>query len=97
MYARVISGLIRPDKKEEAIGIFQDNIVPRAKEQEGFKGALLLSDPKMNKFYSITLWETEGHMSASESSMYLVKQLGSVASHFSGPPVTERFEVVVQA
>jgi heme-degrading monooxygenase HmoA len=97
MHARVISGLIRPEKREEALGIFRDKIVPKAKKQEGFKGALLLSDLKTGKFHSITLWETEDCLSASEENMYLVKQLGSVASRFAGPPSTERFEVVVQA
>jgi heme-degrading monooxygenase HmoA len=96
MYARVISGLIRPEKREEAIDIFRDTIVARANKQEGFQGAMLLSDAKTNKFHSITLWETEDHMSANESSMYLVKQLGNVASRLAGPPTTERFEVVVK-
>jgi heme-degrading monooxygenase HmoA len=97
MHARVISGLIRPGKREEAISLFQNNVVPRAKEQEGFKGIFLLADEETNKFYSITLWETEDFLSASEKSMYLVKQLGSVASHFAMPPMTERFEVVIKA
>ena len=55
MHARVISGLISSGKREKAISIFQDNVVPRAKEQEGFKGILLLADEETNKFYSITL------------------------------------------
>ena len=97
MYARVISGLISPGKREKAISIFQDNVVPRAEEQEGFKGIFLLADEETNKFYSITLWETKDCMSASEKSMYLVKQLGTVASYFATPPATERFEIVVKA
>ena len=97
MYARVVSGLIRPEKREEAINIYRDSIAPKAKEQKGFKGVFLLSDPKTNKFHSITLWETEGDMASGETSMYLLKQLAKVASRFAGPPTTERFEVVVQA
>jgi len=96
MHARIISGLIRPNKREEFMSIFQDTIIPRAKAQEGFASLLLLVDSKTNKFHSITLWETEYHMSSNESTMYLVKQLGSVAADFAGPPTTERFEVVVK-
>jgi heme-degrading monooxygenase HmoA len=96
MHARVISGLIRPDNREEAIGIFRDKIVQRAKKQEGFQGALLLADFESNKFHSITFWDTENNMYSGESTMYLVKQLGSVASYFAKPPTTERFEVVVK-
>lgn len=97
MYARVISGLIRPGEREKAIAIFRETVIPRAIDQEGFEGIMLLSDPQENKFYSITLWETEKHMFASERSMYLVKQLGTVAKHFASPPTTERFEVVAKA
>jgi len=94
MHARMISGLINPDKREETIGIFRDDIIPRAKAQDGFKGSLLLADFKTNRFHSITLWETEEDMSEGESSMYLNEQIGSVVSRFAGQPTIERFEVV---
>ena len=94
MHARMISGLINPDKREETFGIFRDDIIPRAKAQDGFKGSLLLADFKTNRFHSITLWETEEDMSAGESSMYLNEQIGSVVSHFAGQPTIERLEVV---
>jgi heme-degrading monooxygenase HmoA len=97
MYARIISGLIRPDKREETISIFRDKLIPRAKAQEGFNELFLLLDSKTNKFHIITLWETEKHMSAGERTMYLVKQLGSIVSHFAEPPTTERFEIMVKS
>ena len=94
MHARMISGLINPDKREETIGIFRDDIIPRAKAQDGFKGSLLLADFKTNRFHSITLWETEEDMYAGESGMYLIEQIESIISHFAAQPTIERFEVV---
>ena len=97
MRARVVLGQIRADKTDEATGIYRDNIVPVAKEQEGFKGVYLLTDPTSGKFVSVTLWETEADMSAGESSGYYQQQLGKVAALFAGPPTMEHYEVSVQA
>jgi heme-degrading monooxygenase HmoA len=97
MYARIVSGMARPDKREEAISIYRDSVLPSAKKQKGFKGAFLLSDSTTNKSYSITFWDTEDDMESGETSMYLAKQLARVAASFAGPPTTERLEVLVHA
>jgi heme-degrading monooxygenase HmoA len=97
MHARVVTGQSQPNKQDEETNVYRDNIVPAAREQKGFKGAFLLTNPNTNKFISITLWETEADMMAGEASGYLKEQLDKAAATFAGPPTTEHFEVSVQA
>ena len=93
MHARVILGKVQLDKQDEAINIYKESIVPAAKEQKGFKSMNLLTDPDTNIFISITFWETENDMIASESSGYLQEQLGKIVALFVGPPTIQNYVV----
>jgi quinol monooxygenase YgiN len=86
-------GKIEPEKHDEAFGIFTDNIIPAAREEEGFRGANLFSNPQNGKFISTTIWKTEEDMIASGNNGYLKEQLDKVASLLSEPPVIEQYIV----
>ena len=92
-FSRIVMGTIEPDKHEEAFTIFTDNIIPAAREQEGFRGANLFSNPQNGKFISTTIWKTEEDMFASGNNGYLKEQLDKVASLLSEPPVIEHYIV----
>ncbi len=96
MFARVGTFLPQPGKMEEGIQIFRDSVVPTARQQQGFKGAFLLTNRSSNKAITITLWETEADMRAGESSGYLREQLAKAVSVLTAGPVLEAFEVTVQ-
>lgn len=72
-------------------------VLPAAKAQKGFKGAFFLADRGTGKGISIALWETETDMMASEASGYYQAQLAKMAPILAAPPVTEHFDVAVQA
>ena len=93
MHARVILGKVKIDKQDEAINIYKESVVPAAKQQKGFKSMNLFTDQDTNKFISITIWETEKDMVASESSGYLQEQLGKIAVLFVGPPTIQNYVV----
>ena len=93
MHARVILGKVKLNKQDEAVNIYKESVVPAAKRQKGFLSMNLLTDPDTNKFISITFWETESDMLASESSGYLQEQLGKIAILFVGPPVIQSYIV----
>lgn len=97
MHARVMIGLMQPDKIEEGETIYRDSIVPAAKEQKGLKEILLLVAPETGKWISITLWETEADMLAGEASGYLREQVAKAAGTLTGAPSREAFEVRVKA
>ena len=96
MHARAVTVQIQPGKTDEAVGIYQDSVVPAAKQQRGFKGAFLLTDPDTGKGLSVTLWETEADMTAGEASGYYQQQIGKFGAVFGAPPVREHYEVSVQ-
>jgi len=92
-YSRVITGKIEPGNFEEAFAIFTDAIIPAAREEEGFRGANLFSNPKSGKFISTTIWKTEEDMNASDKGGYLKKQLDKIAGLLTEPPVIETYIV----
>lgn len=92
-FSRVITGRIDPKNHEEAFAIFTDNIIPTAREQQGFRGANLFSNPKNGKFISTTIWKTEEDMISSFESEYLTVQLEKVAALFTEQPVIENYIV----
>jgi len=97
MYARAVTIQVQPGKLDEAIRIFQDSVVPAAKQQKGFKSIWLLTDRNTGKGLSVGLWETEADRTASETSGYFGEQLAKFGGLFAAPPITERYEVSVQA
>ena len=93
MHARVILGMVKLDKQDEAIKIYKESVEPAAKEQKGFKGMHLLTDPDTRKFISITIWENENDMLAGETSGYLQEQLDKIVALFVGPPSIQNYIV----
>jgi quinol monooxygenase YgiN len=92
-YSRVVMGKIEPEKHDEAFGIFTDNIIPAAREQQGFRGANLFSNPQNGKFISTTIWKTEQDMITSDKSGYLKGQLDKLAHLLTEPPEIEQYIV----
>jgi quinol monooxygenase YgiN len=93
-FSRVIKGRVDPKKYEEAFALFTEEIIPAAREQEGFRGANLFTDPVTGKFISTFIWKTEEDMLSSEKSGYLKEQLKKVADFFTEPPVIEYYNVL---
>ena len=96
MYSRVVTIQVQPGKTEEAVRIYRDSVIPAAKQQQGFKGALLLTDSNTGKAYSITRWETEADMKAGEASGYYQEQIAKFGHILTSTPTIEGFEVSVQ-
>ena len=92
-YSRVIMGKVEPVKIDEAFAIFTDDIIPAAKEQPGYRGANLFTNPQTGQFISTTVWKTEEEMISSDKSGYLKDQLDKVAVLLTEPPVIEHYIV----
>ena len=96
MHARVVSMEMLPMNVAEAVRIYQDLVVPAAKEEQGFKGALMLTDPDTGEGVSISLWESEEDMHASEASGFYHRKLDELDAMFISTPVRKHYEVSVQ-
>ena len=66
MFASVSTFQGPPDQVDQGVRYAQENIVPTLEEVEGFEGVYLLVDRQSGKVLTITLWESEEAMRASE-------------------------------
>lgn len=59
MYGRLVEVEgVDPSKREEALGILRERIIPTLKEVDGFAGFISLVDEENRRARSIILWET---------------------------------------
>ncbi|MHB8781028.1 MAG: antibiotic biosynthesis monooxygenase family protein [Candidatus Geothermincolia bacterium] len=69
---------MEPKDLEEFKSIFDSSIMPAAKQQKGFRGALQLADPETGVDLTITFWETREDMMESEQSGFYQEQVAKV-------------------
>jgi len=80
----------------EAVRIYQDRVLPAAREQEGFRGAFMLTDQDTGEGLSISLWDSEEDMHASEASGFYHRKLNELDALFISTPVRKHYEVSAQ-
>jgi heme-degrading monooxygenase HmoA len=95
VHARVVNLRVRPVDMEEMVRIYRDSVVPAARGQQGFGGAMLLTDPETGIGISVTIWETEADREAGEASGYYKEQIGKFADLLTETPVRKHYEVSV--
>ncbi len=95
MFARVSTFQGPPDQTAEGIRVAREQILPVARLQDGFKGIYLLFDHESGRSLSITLWETEEDMRASEEAALRARTESAEAT---GDVIVgvERYEVALQ-
>jgi len=96
MFARVTSARIYADKIEQFKKIFEENVVPAAKKQKGFKGICLMFDRKTGEGLSIGYWDTEEDALANEKNLFYQQQVARFLPFYTRDPFREGYEVLVQ-
>jgi heme-degrading monooxygenase HmoA len=96
MHVRLVSILFEPDKADELVRIYRDDIVPTAKKMKGFKGATLLISHERHQGMSITLWETEDDMIAGENNGYFQGQVAKLTGLLHAQPVESHYAIAYQ-
>jgi heme-degrading monooxygenase HmoA len=97
MYAKVTIAQSHPDavKSGEAGKIYRDSILPETQQLRGYKGTLLLTDQVTGKGLTITLFETEADLKASDESDHYERQIAKLAHLLITPHLYEAYEVVI--
>jgi heme-degrading monooxygenase HmoA len=92
VYARVSTLEGSPEQIDEGLRFLREELLPTGKEDPGFKGLIALGDRQSGKALSITLWESEETMRATEQD---ADQLRSAWAERSGQEIAsvERYEV----
>ena len=95
MYGRVTRLEASPEEMESGVAYVRDTIVPAARELDGFRGALNFTDRQSGTGMTITLWESEEAMRASEER---ANTLRDDAARALGATVVgvERYEVTIE-
>ena len=92
MHARVSIFEGSPDQIGEGLRQAREQVLPRARQMDGFKGLIALGDRQSGKTLGITLWESEEALHASQEA---ANQLREESAEASGEQVAgvERYEV----
>ncbi len=93
MHARVTAGRVQPGQLAAVSRRVQEELLPLAKAQPGFRGFVELVDEGSGAFQLLTLWETETAMEAGEAAGYYRSQLGRLEEVLRGLPTRETFAV----
>ena len=97
MYARVIFAQFRPEQTDEIIQRYREAVVTEHRKQPGSKGTMVLIDRAAGKGISMTFWETEADLQASdEPSQYYQDLYAKFAPYWTAPQVREAYEVTIQ-
>ena len=96
MQARVVSMEMPPIDGGESGRTYLVRVVPAAREEEGFRGAFMLTDAETGEGLSISFWNSEEDMHASEASGFYHRKLSELEAFFISTPVRKHYEVSAQ-
>lgn len=68
-------------------------IIPATEVQEGFCGAFLMSDRRANKIITISMWNNEARMEATERCQHLPEQITRLVLHLAELPEIENYQL----
>jgi heme-degrading monooxygenase HmoA len=93
MYSRVTLLEIDTMRSDvsEAAALFEAEVMPQLREQEGFVGAVVLATPE-GKGMVVTVWENEEAVAASAG--LAARQVERFATLYAAPPGREYYEVL---
>jgi heme-degrading monooxygenase HmoA len=94
MHARVTTLHSNVRKLDDGVRLFQDQVIPAARQQRGFKGARLLLERTSGTVQAITLWDSAETAQAAAAA--LDQQRAQAAQTLGATnPTTEVFEIAV--
>ena len=96
MYARVINIRYPPSMRAEVVGVAR-GLPPILKEQRGFNGLLMLTDPSVGEGIIVFLWETEADAKEGETNPSYIGQMSMMSSFLSERLAPETYQVDLQA
>ena len=94
MYARVTFVQVKPEDVEEATRLFDESVIPAARQEEGFLGAMLLVRENGDAM-AIDLADTLENVKANEQSGFYQSQVAKFRDRIVGHPRREIFRVAV--
>ena len=97
MYVRAGTGPIPSEQIQEAIDIANHSVAYAAKTKQGFRGIYFMTNAASGNFLTLSVWETEADMLASESDGFSREQFAKIGALMAGPPEFDYYELSVKA
>lgn len=95
MYARVTNIKFPPAVGTEVVRVAQ-SLAPVLRNQRGFEGLQVLTDPDEGEGIVISLWETEDAAKTSEAGSSYINQISMMSSFLYEPLAPKTYEVSVR-
>jgi len=92
MFARVTRYNVRPERLQQGHRAIVEHLIPALRIQDGYNGGLLLANPDTGKMLTVSLWETEQEMHATDEASHWFRAFGAEAAEGSVADV-ETYEV----
>ena len=93
MFARLTTFEGQPERVDELTSHAGEQVFPALREMDGFSGVIGLADRQSGRVVSVTLWETEEAMRASEEATNRLRENSAEATSETIAGV-ERYEVI---
>jgi quinol monooxygenase YgiN len=92
MFARIVSLDLKPNTHKQFSVLFEKQILPILRKQQGFKDEILLVDPGAPKVVAISVWETKQNADAYSSKAY-PEAVKSLATVLEGAPEVSTYQL----
>jgi hypothetical protein len=92
MFARVSHYTVRPERLQQGYRAVEDHVIPALRMQVGYSGGLLLGNPESGKMLTVSLWENEQEMHATDEASQWFQAFGAEAAEGTVTDV-ETYEV----
>jgi heme-degrading monooxygenase HmoA len=80
MLARVTKFTVNSERLQQGRHAVEDHVVPALRMQPGYIGGLLLGNPESGKLLTVSLWENEEAMHATDEASYWFRTFGAEAA-----------------
>lgn len=96
MYVSLVTATVKPGQVDEAIRIWQEQVMPTVKQIPGIKAGRFLVDRSTNTAVSSATYDTEAEAQAAGASPEYRQAVSSLLSVITAPPQRAIYEVVVE-
>lgn len=92
MFTRIVSMQVKPNVHSQFIEVFENQVIPTLRKQQGFKDELLFISPVGPEVVSISLWESKENAETYNRAMY-PEVLKTLAKFIEPTPKVETYEL----
>jgi len=79
MFARVTQLAVRPERLQQGQREIEEHLVPAVRMQPGYSGGLILANEESGKVLTVSLWENEQQMHATDEAAHWFRVFGAEA------------------